>query len=108
MNYKERIYEKMSAEYKAFIERVKRLPGEEAIEHGYEKVFKEDIISCVEDMELSPKQARALLTAKEPLNDLYSEWLRSDYSYMDILGDSISDTIKIFETIWRAERNGAR
>ena len=36
-------------------------------------------------------EARALLRLSHPLDALYSEWLHNDYSYNDILRDTIKD-----------------
>jgi len=111
MNYNERVYEKMSAEFKTFMESLKALPGDKAIEkHAYEKVLKEDILSFFidDDIKLSPKEAKALLSEKYPLDSLYREWLGSDYSYMDVLKDCVSDSIKDITKDWQKERNDAR
>lgn len=110
MNYKDRVYEKMSAEYDRFIESMKQLSGEEAISNSYEKVFKEDILMCFEesDMSISTKQAKALLAEKNPLDYLYQEWLSSDYSYLDVLRDNISDSLNFLEKQWQKHRSQAR
>ena len=110
MNLNDRVYEKLSAEYDAFIESVKAMSGEEAIKHAYEKVFKEDIVLCFEggDMQLSPKQAKALLAEKKPLDYLYNTWLDTDCSYMDMLRDSIDGGIECLEKDFNPRSGDAR
>ena len=100
MNHNNRVYEKLSIEFNRFMDSVKQLPGEEAIKYAYEKVFKENILSCFEKggMNLSPKQATALLAKKRPLDFLYESWNCSDYySYMGMLKDCISDSISCLQ-----------
>ena len=96
MNYDDMIDAKLSAEFRGFMDGLKQMSGEDAIQHAYEKVIKEEIIMCLDagSMNLSPKQARALLAEKQPLDYLYREWLGNDYSHMDLLRKTISDGIK--------------
>jgi len=96
MNYNERVCEKMSAEFNNFMNGIKDLPGDKAITHAYEKVFKEDILLFFknESLNLSPQQAKALLAEKYPLDSLYREWLETDNSYLDVLKDCVSDSIE--------------
>jgi hypothetical protein len=49
-----------------------------------------------------------LLSAKKPLNDLYQEWLKSDYSIMDDLRNNITDTIISLEKCWYREKEYER
>lgn len=99
MNYNDRVHEKLSAEYNRFMESMNQLSVKEAMMHSSEKIFKEDIVMCFEEggMDLSPKQTKALLAEKYPLEHLYQEWLGADYSYLDMLRDCISDGIKSLE-----------
>ena len=96
IDYNDRIQAELTSEFRSYVSGLKEMSGEEAIHHAYEKVIKEEIIVCFEDgsMKLSPKQARALLAEKEPLDYLYMEWLSSDHSFSDVLSKSITDAIK--------------
>lgn len=93
-DYNKLLYEKMSAEYDRFIEDLKQMPPEQIIEHSYEKVMKEDLLSCFEFTDRSQTEAKALYLLKNPFDDLYQEWLDTDASYMDMLRDSIDERIK--------------
>ena len=111
MNNNDRVYEVLSAEYNSFIEHLKTLPPEKIIEHSYEKVFKEEIVLLVEcdSIEFSPKQAKALLAEKQPLDHLYTEWMHDDSSYCDMLRDCVCETLKDLEKdLIKKERNQAR
>lgn len=93
-DYKTLLYEKMQAEYDAFIEELKTKPAEEIIERAYEKVFKEEMVCICEFANFEPKEAKAMYLEKHPLDRMYQNWLKSDVSYMDMLRDSIDDSVK--------------
>lgn len=84
------LYLKMELEFDNFIDNLKTLSPEKIIESSYEKVFKEEILNCFDESNpLDEKQAKALLSKKNPLDYLYQEWLDMDSSYIDLLVDSI-------------------
>ncbi len=108
MDYQTQVYQKLSAEYEDFLKSMEKLSGMEAIEHAYEKVFKEDILLCFEDMDLTPQQAKALLSAKDPLDECYRKWLKSDVSYMDDLRETVENTIGFLTKERQRDREQAR
>jgi hypothetical protein len=86
----EQLYNKLSAEFDAYVESLKVLPPEKIISSAYEKVFKEDLLMCFEDSDnLNDREVAALLALDEPLDELYRNWLDTDVSYMDDLRDTI-------------------
>ncbi len=95
VDYNALLYEKVKQEYDAFVESLEKLPPKEIINHSYEKVFKEDITMCFEDIDLSNSDAKALYKQKNPLDFVYNEWLSNDFSYMESLRDTIDDSCKI-------------
>jgi hypothetical protein len=100
---KEQLYEKLSAEYAAFIDALKDASPDKIIDSAYEKVFKEDILSCFEYGDsFSEKQIAALLALEYPLDGLYFNWLDTDVSHMD----DLSDTIHSFATREMQEQSG--
>ena len=94
VDYNELLYEKLQAEYNAYIESLKQMTPEQVIENAYQKVFKEDLIIAFENANLEPLEAKALYLEKYPLDKLYQDWLDSDASYMDMLRDCVSETAK--------------
>lgn len=86
---KNRLYNKMKAEYDIFIDQLEGKPPAEIIKSSYEKVFKEDLLLSVEDKEFTYEEAKALFSLKCPLDALYQEWLDTDVSYMDMLRDIV-------------------
>ena len=72
----------MQKEYNEFLDELKQLPPEEIIDKSYEKVLKEDILCLTEIHDLLQPQAKALYHMKNPLEQLYQEWLSTDCSHM--------------------------
>lgn len=93
-DYNVLLYEKVQAEYEAFVEELKRMTPEQVIEHAYEKVIKEDMVTECEHGNLEQAEAKALYLDKYPLDRMYRDWLDTDVSYMNLLKDSIDDSAK--------------
>jgi len=94
MDMYEQLYNRMSQEYANFLEDLGQMPVSEVINHAYEKVFKEDFLLSVDNENLSLGSVKSLLTLQCPLDRLYQDWLNRDYSYMDLLRDSIAESAK--------------
>ena len=100
------LYEKAFKEQEKFIADLKKLPPEEIIEKAYEYIMREDILMTFEDDYLSPKQVKALLKLEYPLSSCYSRWLDNDYSYMEMLQDTVSELgSKLAKENMEKERN---
>jgi hypothetical protein len=87
------LYTRLETEYTEFIEDLKKLPPEKIVEESYKKVIRDDILMSFEsdDIYLDKEQLIALLRCKRPLYECYEAWTDTDYSYMDMLRDAISD-----------------
>ena len=79
----------MQKEYGSFISELKLLPPEKIIDKSYEKVMKENILYACGDDDLLQPQAKALYHLRNPLDDLYKEWLKTEDSLMEDLRYSI-------------------
>ena len=91
------LYEKMQKEYNSFLEKIKSeqsVKPNQAIESAYEIVYKQDILYCFEDddLNLSYKERKHLLSKKRPLEFLYQEWLTTDCTHMQMIRDCIKDS----------------
>ena len=85
------LYEKFSAEqdnYRAWL--LKQTP-EEILQHSYEFAVRQDIVMMMEDAELSPQQAAALLWKGTTLSDIYKDFTKMETGYMDILRDTVEN-----------------
>ena len=80
-DYNALLYDKMKAEQDKY--------REEILNHTYEYTMREDIVMCMEELELSPKQAKALLRSPCPLDDVYKEFRDREVEHMDTIRDSI-------------------
>lgn len=79
---------KVSAEYNAFIDDMKKQPPEVIIDAAYEITWKDAINLFIanEDVLLSQKQLQALLSSQNTLDEIFEQWLHSGelHTYSDI------------------------
>ena len=57
-DYNALLYDKMKAEQDKYRDWLLSQPPEEILNHTYEYTMREDIVVCMEELELSPKQER--------------------------------------------------
>lgn len=70
-DYNTLLYEKMRAEQDKYRDWLLNQPPSEILNHTYEYTMREDIVMAMEELELTPKQAKALLRSPCPLDDVY-------------------------------------
>ena len=58
-DYNARLYEKMKAEQDKYRDRLLHQEPSEILNHTYEYTMREDIVMCMEELELEPEKARA-------------------------------------------------
>ena len=73
-DYNARLYEKMKAEQDKYRDWLLHQEPPEILNHTYEYTMREDIVMCMEELELEPEKARALLRSPCPLSDVYKEF----------------------------------
>ena len=88
-DYNTLLYEKMKAEQDKYRDWLLTQEPAEILNHTYEYTMREDIVMCMEDLELSPKQAKTLLKSPCPLDDVYKEFKDREVEHMDTIRDSI-------------------
>lgn len=88
-DYNSELYEKMAAEQEKYRSWLLSQEPSEILNHTYEYTMREDIVMAMEDMELSPKRAEALLKSPSPLADVYEEFRDRETEHMDTIRDSI-------------------
>ena len=88
-DYNARLYEKMKAEQDKYRDWLARQEPSEILNHTYEYTMREDIVMCMEELELEPEKARALLRSPCPLSDVYKEFRDRETEHMDTIRDSI-------------------
>ncbi len=86
------LYQKAEDEFAAFLNTLTAKPGKDIAERSYEKVIKEDMVSCLTDIHLEQEKAKALYLMPYPLDYLYREWLDNDFSFNDMLRITIVDS----------------
>ena len=83
------LYEKMAAEQTRYRNWLLTLPPAGLLQHAYEYSVREDIVMCMEELELPDKQAKALLRSKFPVADIYEKWQDRETGYMDQVRDTL-------------------
>ena len=73
VDYKAMLYEKMNNEQNSYRKWLLSQPPAEILNHTYEYTTREDILMCMEELSLQPKQAKAMLKSPCPLKDVYEE-----------------------------------
>ncbi len=96
MKIRKELYEKMSSDYKTYIEDLKNSSKDKIIDSAYEKVMKENILDefTPEYKHYDIEKIKALNNCKKPLNQLYQEWFKSDIGIQTLFEDSIYDTLE--------------
>ena len=88
-DYNTLLYEKMKAEQDKYRDWLLTQEPAEILNHTYEYTMREDIVMAMEELELTPKQAKALLKSPCPLDDVYKEFKDREVEHMDTIRDSI-------------------
>ena len=83
-DYNKLLYEKMQAENETFKDWLLSQEPSEILNHAYEYTMYQDMMLCMEDMELSPKQAKAMYQSPSPLRDVLSDFDKRETDHMKI------------------------
>ena len=85
------VYEMMYAEQQAFRKELLSMKPEDILDQAYVYAVREDILTAMENTELSMREAYALLATETPLAQVYKTYLSKDTDYMSHIYDSIED-----------------
>lgn len=102
VDYNAQIYEKMKAEQDKYTNWLLSQEPAEILNHTYEYTMREDIVMCIENLDLSPKRAKALLKSPCPLDDVFKEFRDREVEHMDTIRDSIETRA---DTVIKREKN---
>lgn len=98
MNYQEykqslnqKLTDKVQKELSAFREEMQGKPPQEIYDAAYQIALKNDIAECLSGTDYSPQAAKALMKSSNLLQEIYEEWLATDYSHMEDLHHTIAD-----------------
>ena len=84
------LYDKMSAEQGQYRDWLLTQPPEDILKHAYGYAMREDILMEMEELDLSEKEAAALLESSTPLADVYEDF-RNREGHMDRVRECIED-----------------
>lgn len=98
MNYQDyrqslnqRLSDKVQQELSSFREEMLGKPPQEIFDAAYQIAIKNDIAECISNTNYSPQAAKALLKSPNLLQEIYDEWLETDYSHMEDLSQTVTD-----------------
>ncbi len=98
MNYQEyrqslncKLTDKVEQELATFREETLSKSPKEIYEAAYQISLKSDIAECFSETDFSPQAVKALMKSTNLLDDIYQEWLETDYSHMEDLRQTVSD-----------------
>ena len=84
----EKFYNKLLSEYKDFLGNLRDMPAGKIIGHAYEKVIKEEIVSCFGGGKfLNNEQVLQLYALNIDLDGLYNNYMKMDVSISEVLED---------------------
>ena len=98
------LYDKMAAEQERFKHGLLGMTAEEALNHAYEYVMREDILMSLEVQDLPAPQAAALLESPCPLADIYKDFRDMETGHMDNIRECIEGRA---ESLMEAQRETA-
>ena len=75
---KEELLLKLEKEQDEYKEKVREKGVDYAIEKAYEISSRQEIIDCINTIDIEPKAIKALLKTENVLDDFYDEWLNID------------------------------
>ena len=88
MTIQEKFYEKLKADYDSFLDHLLEMPPDKILDHAYEKVMKEEILSCFESEHyLSDEQTFQFYVQNVDLDDLYNNYMKMDVSIRQMIED---------------------
>lgn len=80
---------RLCSEQVTYILRLSRQRSDEILKHAYEYTVRENIIDCMDEVELSDAQLTALLAFPSPMDAIYGEYGRRDAPHVEVVRDSI-------------------
>ncbi len=96
-----KLYRRMCEEQKEFKKELLSMPPEEMLQHSYAYNIREDILLIMQEIELTDRQAKALLKSEHPLCDIFERRENHESQYMNELRDNIEAHI---DEVIKAER----
>lgn len=94
---KEKLIEKLNAEYAMLGEELRASGVDNFMERGYEYFTKQEIIDYLQYSEISEDSIKALLKSNDLLEQIYDEWLKTDGNFYEVLDVPINNVMDSIE-----------
>lgn len=86
------LYKRMAGEQDRYRAWLVGLPPEEILNYAYGYCVRQDILTAVQDMELTEEQLLALLDSPTPLEDVVRTFWKADVDQLEVIKYSIEET----------------
>ena len=83
------LYQKMAAEQAQYREWLLLQPPDDILRHCYEYTIREDILYALEENDIPPEKAKALLKSPTPVADIYNRYEKSESAHMEEIRDAV-------------------
>jgi hypothetical protein len=93
VDYNDLLWDKLEDEFEEYRAALKSRPADTVIDSSYETAIRAEFLAMLKYTELSQKEAKALYFQHHPLEMLYEQWLRDEYSLWDTLLYTLEDTV---------------
>ena len=94
MDYNEELYCKMQNELNEYKQYLLSRTPKEILREADEYYIKQDIVLCLEYMDLEEEEAKALLEIEHPLQKVFLDWLDRETEYMYEVRENIRDSAR--------------
>lgn len=94
MDYNEELYCKMQNELNEYKKYLLSKTPEEILREADEYYIKQDIVLCLEYIDLEEEEAKALLEIEYPLQKVFLDWSDRETEYMYEVRENIRDSAR--------------
>ena len=95
LTYDEQLYNKIRQQFETYKNWLLQQSPEEILNHTYEYTIKQDILCIFENGEnFSEENAKTLLELPDPLEEIFEEFKKLEYGYMETLEETIYQLIQ--------------
>ena len=86
---KDKLLQIMNDEFEEYEDNLLQEDPREMLQMAYGYLVRQDILYAIDDMILSDKEYKALLSEQHPLEQIYNRWMDVETHYMDNIRDNI-------------------
>ena len=94
LTYDEQLHNKIKQQFETYRKWLLQQTPEEILNHTYEYTIKQDILCIFENEEaFTEENAKTLLDLTDPLEEIFEEFKKTEYGYIETLEETIHQVI---------------